>query len=132
MIQESAKDGCSEGKIALPGGCGGPRPCGWKRYSDPFAQNAGRLRPPLSIAYNSTKISNSSMDELENLRYLWPGLLVRLLVSNLAQCRAGKQDDFLTSCGMRKRHAPRAGGHPAQSQRKVHIRSLHSQPLLIP
>ena len=28
----------------------------------PFAEDAGRLRPPISIAYNSTKISNSSLE----------------------------------------------------------------------
>jgi hypothetical protein len=52
---------CSEGMMALPGGCGGPSQTAGKLT----LALCGRCREaalPISIAYNSTKISNSSLE----------------------------------------------------------------------
>jgi hypothetical protein len=56
------EEGCSEAKIAWPGLSEAAR---LKRCSGPFAQDEERLRPPVSIAYNSASFLTHLCDELE-------------------------------------------------------------------
>jgi hypothetical protein len=112
------KEGCSEAKIALPG-LRNSEAARLKRCFGPLRKVQRGCARLCQSALMQRRSLTRLWDELESLQCLRPDLLV----SNVAQCRAGKQHDSLTSFDMRKRYPrEREGDPPCQFGRISHSR----------